>query len=304
MGNKSVKSETKYNTTEHYCACAHWKYQNIHPDKRKCVHILEHQGQTIKFLKPKVMLFSSNVYKIKNDWFWSEKYDGIRAFWDGTRLLTRGGILLRAPWVLPPDYKLDGEIWTRYNDITGARSVLYNEVNDVGWKDVSFKVFDVPGVDPFHVRYRKLLQLESEYKDISAVRQIKLVDIRKLNNILQTVVDRGGEGLIVRDPLVSYYSGRKSNSGVKLKPIFSGQCTFQGNGTFKEHKTNILFKMKSYREFQPKVVVSFNYNGRTSRGKPLYPKIGEDIDQGDEVADKTLYQSNTTSTPVYKLGRM
>ena len=277
MGN-TINSEPNflekgYDTTEKHCSCSHWKYQNIHPDKRKCVHILQQAGKKIKFPKPNVMLFSSDVSKVKDSWLWSEKYDGVRAFWNGKCLLTRGGILLRTPWVLPADCQLDGEIWTKYNDITGARSVIYNESNDIGWNNVSFKVFDVPGEEPFHIRYRKLLQLENEYSDISIVRQTNINDINNISDILQTVVDKGGEGLIVRDPLVPYYIGRKSKAGIKVKPIFSGICTFQGHGTFKEHKTNIIFKMKSIMDIESDSMVFFNYNGRTSRGKPLYPKI-------------------------------
>ena len=47
--------------------------------------------------------------------FWvSEKFDGVRAYWNGSQLLTRAGHVISAPnWFvqrLPPQ-PLDGELW-------------------------------------------------------------------------------------------------------------------------------------------------------------------------------------------------
>ena len=48
-------------------------------------------------------------------WLISEKLDGIRAFWDGAKLLTRQGKIIPAPDSfirdLPRDVALDGELW-------------------------------------------------------------------------------------------------------------------------------------------------------------------------------------------------
>ena len=48
-------------------------------------------------------------------WVMSEKLDGIRAYWNGTRLLTRKGLPLRPPpWFTAgfPSFELDGELWS------------------------------------------------------------------------------------------------------------------------------------------------------------------------------------------------
>lgn len=48
-------------------------------------------------------------------WFMSEKFDGIRCFWDGKQFVSRNGRIIKAPkWFaegLPKDTKLDGELW-------------------------------------------------------------------------------------------------------------------------------------------------------------------------------------------------
>jgi len=72
---------------------------------------------------PEVML--ANVYRQNEDvtQFWvSEKFDGVRARWDGKQLISRGGNVFVAPdWFVRnfPDKPLDGELWMgrgRYED--------------------------------------------------------------------------------------------------------------------------------------------------------------------------------------------
>ena len=66
--------------------------------------------------KPKLLLL--NTYKDQNitSWVMSEKLDGIRAYWDGTNLISRGGKIIHAPpWFIKdyPAFELDGELWCR-----------------------------------------------------------------------------------------------------------------------------------------------------------------------------------------------
>ena len=49
----------------------------------------------------------------------SEKLDGIRGFWNGQELLTRGGKKLNPPkWFIQnyPPFAIDGELWTKRGD--------------------------------------------------------------------------------------------------------------------------------------------------------------------------------------------
>jgi DNA ligase-1 len=42
----------------------------------------------------------------------SEKYDGMRLFWDGSAFFTRHGKKLTAPdFIKMPNFALDGELW-------------------------------------------------------------------------------------------------------------------------------------------------------------------------------------------------
>ena len=47
-------------------------------------------------------------------WYITEKYDGMRLFWNGTQFITRQGRKIRAPESITkqlPNVSLDGELW-------------------------------------------------------------------------------------------------------------------------------------------------------------------------------------------------
>ena len=53
-------------------------------------------------------------------WLMSEKLDGIRAYWNGSNMYSRNGLMFNPPaWfkeLLPKDLALDGELWTERDD--------------------------------------------------------------------------------------------------------------------------------------------------------------------------------------------
>ena len=47
-------------------------------------------------------------------WWMSEKYDGVRLYWNGSKFYTRNGELVNAPPSITsqlPSVALDGELW-------------------------------------------------------------------------------------------------------------------------------------------------------------------------------------------------
>src|ERR1043165_5674308 len=81
-------------------------------------------------------------------WWMSEKYDGLRGYWDGRNLWTRQGNLIHAPDYfraeLPRDIALDGELWIGHGKFEETVSIVRSETPDVRWKRVHFMVFDAP----------------------------------------------------------------------------------------------------------------------------------------------------------------
>ena len=69
--------------------------------------------------KPNLLLLKT--YKDQNitGWVMSEKLDGIRAYWDGTHLISRGGKIIHVPkWFTKnyPLFEIDGGLWTKRED--------------------------------------------------------------------------------------------------------------------------------------------------------------------------------------------
>ncbi|HPT57734.1 MAG TPA: DNA ligase, partial [Casimicrobium sp.] len=81
----------------------------------------------------------------------SEKYDGVRAQWDGKALRFRSGRTVAAPsWFLeklPPE-ALDGELWIargRFDEVSGI--VRKTEPVDAEWRRLSYMIFELPQPD-------------------------------------------------------------------------------------------------------------------------------------------------------------
>src|ERR1700745_3678124 len=96
-------------------------------------------------------LLLANVWDPSIDptgWWMSEKYDGLRGYWDGRKLWSRNGNLIHAPDYflaeLPRDIALDGELWIGYGKFEETVSIVRSETPDDRWKRVHFMVFDAP----------------------------------------------------------------------------------------------------------------------------------------------------------------
>src|SRR5215212_1728300 len=93
----------------------------------------------------------------------SEKMDGVRAYWNGSQLLSRHGKPLDVPqWFtqqLPSDTPLDGELWMgrgRYEKLMSVINLKHSDNNNQ-WNEVGYYVFDLPSSkEPYEERMAKL----------------------------------------------------------------------------------------------------------------------------------------------------
>jgi DNA ligase-1 len=154
----------------------------------------------------------------------SEKFDGVRAVWDGQVLRFRSGRVIAAPgWFLSalPRVALDGELWLgrgTFDRLSGA--VRQAEPDDDAWRAVKYMVFDVPGhVAPFAQRVAlvqsTLAQAQQPWLLPVAQREVK--DARALQTLLLDTVRQGGEGLMLHRTDALWQPGR-TDALFKLKP--------------------------------------------------------------------------------------
>jgi DNA ligase 1 len=169
------------------------------------------------------------------DYWVSEKYDGVRGYWDGQQLLTRGGKVVPAPaWFTAgwPKKPLDGELWAGRGRFEAAQSAVGRDSpDDAAWRDMRFMVFDLPAhPGPFDERLAALNRLIANL-DIAwaqPVAQRKVADRAELQALLKKTVRAGGEGLMLHRG-ASLYRGERTDDLLKLKPYEDAEATVIGH---------------------------------------------------------------------------
>jgi DNA ligase-1 len=262
----------------------------------------------------------ANVYKDVgaridlSDYWVSEKYDGIRGYWDGNALVTREGNVIHAPdWFVAgwPSVPLDGELWMG----RGAFEALSSAVRDLrpsdrAWRRVRFMVFDLPASPgSFTQRLAALRQLVAEQPSpwLRLVPQIKVADRTALQAELDDVVAGGGEGLMLHRG-GSPYRGGRSDDLLKLKPYRDAEAQVVGlvlgHGKYEgmlgallvQRPDGVRFRLGSgfsdeERRHPPPIGtwVTYRYQGLTDNGVPRFARfmrVYEPILRGSRPADR------------------
>jgi len=164
----------------------------------------------------------------------SEKYDGVRALWDGRVLRHRSGRGVSAPpsfIASLPAVSLDGELWLGRGrfDALSAR-VRRAEPDERDWSDVRYMVFDTPvsGV-PFAARLARLAALMPNLPArVEVAPQWRVADRLELEQALARTIAVGGEGLMLHVADAAHAPGR-SDALLKLKPHLDAEAVVVGH---------------------------------------------------------------------------
>jgi DNA ligase 1 len=182
--------------------------------------------QTAQAAKPAPPLMLANSYHpgvALADYWVSEKYDGVRGYWDGTQLMTRSGEPVAAPaWFTAgwPAVPMDGELWVGRGQFAKAVSTVRQKTpDDAAWRSIRFMVFDLPAQGGTFTE--RIPPLEKQVGQINqpwvkAVAQLKLADHAALQRLLLKTVKGGGEGLMLHRG-ASLYKGLRSDDLLKVK---------------------------------------------------------------------------------------
>lgn len=254
--------------------------------------------------KPELMLLEELKDQNVSGWLMSEKMDGVRAYWDGHKLISRGGVELAAPaWFTEgfPPFAVDGELWSKRGDFEAIISIVKKKEPHDGWKAIAFYAFDVPlengGLIQRLVKLEYYLKLnQADY--LKVAKQITCKDNDDLKRFLDEVVKGGGEGVVVRNPDTKYVAKRDPNS-LKVKSFYDAECEVvehhKGEGKYKNSfgsltcKTDegVLFDIGSgfseaERKNPPAIgsKITYKFQEITKGGKPRFPvymRIKEEI---------------------------
>jgi DNA ligase-1 len=175
---------------------------------------------------PPLML--ANIYRDEiplTEYRVSEKLDGMRGYWDGHRLVSRGGEIIHAPqWFTAgwPNVPLDGELWIARGRFAQTVSIVRKQTpGDAEWRQIHFMVFDLPahpGV--FDERDAALQQIVARVGQpwLQHVVQLRISDHDALQAMLERIVAQGGEGLMLHRG-ASLYRAERNDDLLKLKPF-------------------------------------------------------------------------------------
>ncbi|MDR7306988.1 DNA ligase [Rhodoferax saidenbachensis] len=210
---------------------------------------------------PPLMLAKSYDGRSDPTGFWvSEKYDGVRGYWDGQRLLTRAGNPIAAPaWFIAgwPASAMEGELWAGRGQFSQAVSTVRQQTpDDAAWRALRFMVFDLPAeAGTFNERLpvlrARVAQLGQAW--VQAVEQTPAATVQSLQTRLAETVRAGGEGLVLHRGS-ALYTAQRSDDLRKFKPFDDAEARVVGHvaGTGKHAgRLGALWLEQPARDAQP-----------------------------------------------------
>jgi DNA ligase 1 len=256
-------------------------------------------AQGIEQPRPQPQLALANAYEegaVELGAYWvSEKFDGIRAYWNGKQLLTRGGNEIHTPeWFVVgwPREPLDGELWLgRRQFETLSATVRDHTPSDEAWRRVRYLVFDLPAhPGRFEERLSVLQSLiaASGLDWLQAVPHWRVRDEADLTAQLQRLTADGAEGFMLRRAS-SFYRAERNDDLLKVKMFedaegrvvghVPGQGKYLGMLGALELQTSqgVTFRIGTglsdeQRRNPPALgsLVTFRYRGLTAHGIPRF----------------------------------
>jgi DNA ligase 1 len=238
------------------CTCPAWMHQGFAIERRSCKHLKAFRGEEAERLRvggpvartgpstststststsagtisrgdgvaPALLLAHTWEHDVDlTGWWMSEKLDGVRAYWDGTKLISRLGNTFWAPeWfleMLPADMPLDGELFGGRKKFQRTVSIVRRQDRSDAWREISYLIFDAPSQPgPFEDRLAAIETLLAT-RAVAHLRAHPHAACRGVDHMreeLARVEALGGEGLMMRRPGSRYESGR-SSSLLKVK---------------------------------------------------------------------------------------
>ena len=228
----------------------------------------------------------------------SEKLDGVRARWDGQALWTRAGHRIAAPaWFTQgwPKQLIDGELWMARGQFEAASALVRSSpADDAQWRKLRFMAFDLPnstgGFAQRHDQLSRIIAIQPN-PNLLAIEQRRLTDTESLHRHLRSIIQSGGEGLMLHHQDNRYSDGRSSGL-FKLKPHDDAEARVigyvPGKGKYTGLVGALLMRTDSGAQFRigsglsdaqranPPPIgsnVTYRYNGLTVHGKPRFPRF-------------------------------
>jgi DNA ligase len=303
------------------CSCPAWRNQSNAIEQRTCKHLRKLRGDAAEETRiggalpqrpvkargggegegheqtgpPLLLAENWDTTTDLSGWWMSEKLDGVRAYWDGKRFLSRQGNLYHAPaWFIEglPTVPLDGELWINRKKFQRTVSIVRRQDKTDLWNEVRFLVFDAPAASggfEDRLAFLKEALAAGRSKFARPHPHEQCVNLEALRAELARVEALGGEGLMLRQPGSKYVSGR-SFTLLKVKTFHDAEAVIVGHqpgaGRHKGRMGALLVRLPDgtdfaigtgfsdrERENPPPVgvTVTFRYQELSEGGVPRFP---------------------------------
>lgn len=274
---RSLKAKALANKSKNYVMLAH-KYD---PDK----HVLNPSKKK-----------HVNIY----GWHVSEKIDGVRAIYDNGVLYSRNGNKLYAPDEFLACCKtkgkltLDGEL-VHLHGFQTTVSIVKDQSEKATWEhwsQIVYVVFDykTDKCTSYEHRLQKLKEQITLSNNITILEPLTTVKSDKtIPHQLKIIENKGGEGLMIRNPNSFYELGRSWDL-LKVKSFIDTEAIvikhIQGEGKHANRLGKLVCKLDNGIEFEvgtgftdqeredpPKIgsTITVKYFDLTDSGKPRFP---------------------------------
>ena len=195
-------------------------------------------------------------------WLMSEKLDGVRAVYKNGLFLSRNNKPFNAPTFLQQkfDVILDGELWLgrgRFNECSG---IVRNKLSP-NWSGITYKIIDyVDESGTFSEHYKYLNNIDYS-SNISLIEQTICLGLDHLLEFERTIIEQGGEGVMLRNPNTGYQF-RRSNDLLKVKRFDTDICKvigyIEGEGKYEgmmgalvcEYNSTVISVGTGFSDFQ------------------------------------------------------
>jgi DNA ligase 1 len=313
------------------CSCPAWRNQSVGIERRTCKHLRKLRGDAAEEQRigddlpapPKTMkasaappLLLAETWDGAMDltgWWLSEKLDGVRAYWDGERFVSRQGNTFHAPdWFVSglPKFALDGELWIARKSFQRTVSIARRQDRSDHWKEMTYVVFDAPGLDkPFEDRLAMVKECfqGGAHRHATAHVHERCRGADHLSAELARITAADGEGLMLRRPGSRYEAGR-STTLLKVKKFLDGEARvlkhLEGAGRHKGRLGALMVELEDGTTFQvgtgfsdaerdqpPPLgcTIAFRYQELSDRGVPRFPSyVGLRAEQPSSAAASAL----------------
>lgn len=208
--------------------------------------------------KPQLSYNYTPGQTLEGQWMMSQKYDGIRALWTGSELVTRS--LRKFTWVpqwfldkLPRGIPLDGEIvipGKPFNRIAAITVQMECDEAHERWSQVVYKIFDSP--HPTNTWSERIKSLRGVLKKPCELISFVNANEVSVQDYFREITSNGGEGImLIRTN--SKYQPKRTRDSLKYKKNHEGEATVvglcEGRGKYKGFLGKLRCQLPNGKEF-------------------------------------------------------